>query len=148
MTVATIIYGTDCHNSDSKSGTKGPHGSNYPNLLAYRYETSDFTQENESSYALCYHCHSRNSILNDESFTKHRIHLEEEIPCSACHDAHGISSAQGTSSNNSHLINFDISIVKENSSGRLEFQDTGTFSGRCYLKCHGKEHSPEEYLAN
>ena len=146
MTIASVIYCTDCHNSDSASGTRGPHGSNYPNLLAYRYETTDFTSESELAYELCYRCHSRNSILNDESFSKHEKHLEEKIPCSACHDAHGISSSQGTTVNNSHLINFDITIVSEDSgTGRLEFEDLGAFSGRCFLRCHDKEHSPEEY---
>lgn len=146
MTVATMIYCIDCHSSDSPSGTKGPHGSNYRYLLAYRYETSDFTQESSYSYELCYRCHSRNSILNDESFTQHQRHLKEQIPCSACHDAHGISTAQGTATNNSHLINFDTSIVRSDpTTGRLEFEDTGTFHGRCYLQCHSKQHSPEEY---
>ena len=146
MTVATMIYCIDCHNSDSPSGTKGPHGSSYRYLLAYRYETSDFTQESSYSYELCYRCHSRNSILNDESFPQHQKHLNEQIPCSACHDAHGISTAQGTITNNSHLINFDTSIVRSDpTTGRLEFEDTGTFHGRCYLQCHNKQHSPEEY---
>ncbi len=146
MEISSMIYCTSCHSSDSATGTKGPHGSNYPNLLAYRYETSDFTQESEFSYELCYKCHSRNSILNDESFSKHNKHLMEEIPCSACHDAHGISSAQGTQSRNSHLINFDISIVNPDSTtGRLEFEDLGVFHGQCYLECHGKEHSPLSY---
>lgn len=146
LEVSSLIYCTSCHNSDSATGTKGPHGSNYPNLLAYRYETSDFTQESEFSYELCYKCHSRNSILNDESFSKHSKHLSEEIPCSACHDPHGISSAQGSQSGNSHLINFDISIVSPDSAtGRLEFEDLDVFHGQCYLECHGKQHSPLSY---
>jgi predicted CXXCH cytochrome family protein len=145
MTAATLIYCIDCHDSDG-GGTKGPHGSNYPYLLAYRYETSDFTQESSYSYELCYHCHSRNSILNDESFPQHKEHLDDQIPCSACHDPHGISSAQGTRTNNSHLINFDTSIVRADpATGRLEFDDLGTFHGRCYLECHNKQHSPLEY---
>ncbi len=146
MTVTSMIYCTDCHSSDGVSGTKGPHGSAYPNLLAYRYETSDFTQESSFSYELCYRCHSRNSILNDESFPEHEEHLTEEIPCSACHDAHGISAVQGTRLNNTHLINFDRTIVRADpTTGRLEFVDTGIFHGQCFLECHGKRHSPEEY---
>jgi ribosomal protein L40E len=146
MTVATLVYCTDCHSSDSASGTKGPHGSNYPNLLAYRYETSDFTQESSFSYELCYKCHSRNSILNDESFPKHKDHLEQEIPCSACHDPHGISAAQGTATNNTHLINFDTTIVRSDpATGRLAFEDTGIFHGQCYLECHKVSHSPRTY---
>jgi predicted CXXCH cytochrome family protein len=146
MTVTSMIYCTSCHNSDSATGTKGPHGSNYSPLLAYNYDTSDFTVESAFAYELCYTCHSRNSILGDESFSKHEKHLGEEIPCSACHDAHGISSAQGTSTNNSHLINFDTTIVSPDPvTGRLEFVDMGVFSGECYLTCHGEDHSPEDY---
>jgi predicted CXXCH cytochrome family protein len=146
LTTASIISCTACHNSDDSAGAKGPHGSNYPPLLAYRYETRDFTQESVSAYELCYQCHSRNSILNNESFSAHAEHLEDKIPCSACHDAHGISSAQGSPMSNSHLINFDLSIVRPSlETGRLEFQDLGVFQGRCYLECHGVDHSPEEY---
>ncbi|MDD5458005.1 MAG: cytochrome c3 family protein [Phycisphaerae bacterium] len=146
MTVADIIYCTDCHSSNSGSGAKGPHGSIYPNLLAKQYQTADFTKESDYAYALCYSCHSRNSILNDESFPKHEEHLKEDIPCSACHDPHGISSAQGNLANNTHLINFDISIVSPDQvTGFLEFDDLGQEHGRCFLACHGKEHSPEEY---
>ena len=146
LTVASVIYCIDCHNSDSTSNAGGPHGSIYQYLLTRRYETSDFTQESSFSYELCYKCHSRNSILNDESFPKHKEHLNEQIPCSACHDPHGISAAQGTKLNNSHLINFDISIVQADpATGRLEYEETGLFHGRCYLKCHNVTHSPKEY---
>ncbi|MHC4475455.1 MAG: cytochrome c3 family protein [Planctomycetota bacterium] len=146
LTVARLIYCTDCHNSDGSSAPRGPHGSQYSYLLAYRYETADFTQESESSYELCYKCHSRNSILGDESFPKHRLHLEAEVPCSACHDPHGISSAQGTTTNNTHLINFDIAIVSRDPvTSRLEFEDQGVVEGRCFLECHGKAHSPLSY---
>jgi hypothetical protein len=147
LTVVSMIFCTDCHNSDSASATKGPHGSNYPGLLKYRYETSDFTQESSLAYELCYkECHSRNSILNDESFTSHSEHLEDQAPCSACHDPHGISSSQGTSTANRHLINFDTAIVSRDPvTGRLEFEDLGVFKGRCWLRCHEKNHSPEEY---
>ena len=96
MTVATVIYCTDCHSSDATSSAKGPHGSVYRPLLADRYETADFTPENSSSYELCYRCHSRNSILGDQSFAGHSEHLENGIPCSACHDAHGINASQGS----------------------------------------------------
>ena len=146
MTVATLIYCTDCHSSDSASGARGPHGSIHRYLLAGRYETVDFTPESSSSYELCYRCHSRNSILGNESFAAHREHLENEVPCSACHDAHGISSSQGTGLNNSHLINFDVAIVQPDpNTGRRAFEDLGVFHGRCFLLCHGQSHSPAEY---
>jgi hypothetical protein len=144
MTSQSIIQCTDCHRSDSD--VKGPHGSNYAPLLANNYTTRDFTSESAYAYALCYDCHSRNSILADESFSLHSKHLGDQIPCSACHDAHGISSGQGSSTNNSHLINFDrVIVAPDSASGRLEFEDLGRFSGRCYLQCHSVGHSPREY---
>jgi len=146
LTVATLIYCTDCHSSGSAFSARGPHGSIHRYLLAGRYETSDFTSESSSSYELCYRCHSRNSILGNESFTAHREHLENEVPCAACHDAHGISSSQGTGLNNRHLINFDVAIVQPDpDTGRRAFEDLGVFHGRCFLLCHGQQHSPTEY---
>jgi predicted CXXCH cytochrome family protein len=146
MDESTIIYCTDCHNSDSSSQIKGPHGSQYPYLLAYQYETADDTQEDISAYELCYRCHDRESILNDESFAEHNKHIKKKAPCSACHDAHGISFSQGNSSNNSNLINFDTTIVFPDPETELmEFEDLGTFRGQCFLECHNKAHSPEEY---
>ncbi len=145
-TTSSIIYCTDCHNNDNSLGPRGPHGSNNKYLLEENYTTEDYTQENSYNYALCYKCHDQTSILNDESFKKHKKHIEgEDAPCSACHDPHGISLTQGNSTNNSHLINFDVSIVQPDMMGRLRFENLGTFSGRCYLRCHGKNHNPEQY---
>jgi predicted CXXCH cytochrome family protein len=146
LTVATLISCTDCHSSDNTSQARGPHGSIYPPLLAARYETADFTPEDSSSYELCYRCHSRNSILGDQSFPEHSKHLQNGIPCSACHDPHGINASQGSILNNRHLINFDVAIVGPDPiTGRRTFEDLGTFHGRCFLSCHGKSHSPKEY---
>lgn len=140
------IYCTDCHSSDSTSQAKGPHGSIYPYLLAKRYETDDGTEEAPSTYELCYNCHDRESILGDESFPEHSSHIvDEKTPCSVCHDPHGISFSQGNAVNNTNLINFDISVVFPDSTGRLDFEDLGTFRGQCYLQCHDTEHSPAEY---
>ncbi len=142
----SIIYCTDCHNSDPSSLVKGPHGSQYPYLLAQQYETDDDTQESPAVYALCYKCHERESILNDESFTGHKKHIEEQkTPCSVCHDPHGISFSQGDSTGNSNLINFDTSIVFADPNGEITFEDLGTFRGQCSLVCHEKTHSLLEY---
>jgi hypothetical protein len=61
-----------------------------------------------------------------------------------CHDPHGISATQGNPTNNSYLINFDISIVQPDANDRLEFVDGGAAPGVCYLHCHETEHPPPE----
>ena len=155
-TTTSKIFCTDCHNNDNSAGAKGPHGSNNRYLLEKNYTTQDYTTESSTAYALCYKCHSRSSILNNESFKQHKRHIGGGMmgggggmgvnaPCSACHDAHGISSTQGNSTNNTHLINFDTSIVQTDSQGRLRFENQGTFKGRCYLKCHNVRHEPKSY---
>lgn len=147
-TESSVIYCTDCHASDGASSPAGPHGSIYPSILRMRYLTADNTNESPSAYELCYSCHDRASILGDNSFEDHRKHIvEENTPCNACHDPHGISSSQGTSTNNTHLINFDTDIVSpDNSIGaRFRFEDLGEFRGRCYLRCHGQNHPGWSY---
>ncbi len=148
----TIIYCTDCHSSDAGPGAggsrpAGPHGSAYKFLLEREYNTLDEVDYKFTLYDLCYKCHSEQSILNDESFRGHRLHIvEENTPCSVCHDPHGISSSQGNFTNNSNLMNFDVSTVSPAvGSGVMDFEDLGDFKGRCYLLCHGEDHDPLEY---
>lgn len=127
-----------CHNNPGAAeggfDISGPHTSPYQFLLAARYETADFSTESPQTYALCYRCHDRNSILGDESFALHNVHVTRgRSPCSACHAPHGVP---GSPAEHDHLINFDISIV----SGRRQYLDTGLFSGTCTLTCHGVQH--------
>ena len=152
LTTASVIYCTDCHNSETSrlaggSGPNGPHGSNAAPLLIARYDTTDNTAESAAAYALCYGCHERASILANQSFPQHSTHVvDNTTPCSACHDSHGISSAQGTAANHSHLINFDVTIVRPDPvTGRLEYVTTAPASGSCFLSCHGVPHSPKTY---
>ena len=167
LTVGSMIYCSDCHNSDTGSkamgvlaggsgqtggvGPNGVHGSNERPLLIARYSTADYTSESASAYALCYRCHERDlpgkGILADVSFPFHRKHVvDHRTPCSACHDAHGIASAQGTRANNSHLINFDNTIVFPlSTTGVMRFVDTGIYRGNCTLTCHGVDHLEWEY---
>ena len=119
---------------------------------------ADNTPESFDNYALCYRCHDRSSILSDNSFRKttipgttsgggHSGHLNAGIPCSACHDPHGVndSGAAGTGSH-THLINFDVRIVSpKTGSATPVFVDTGTFSGSCTLVCHGFTHDSTSY---
>ena len=147
----SVIGCAGCHNSSSAAsvggtGPEGPHGSEYAPLLARNYSVLDNTTESDFAYALCYGCHSRDSILNNESFKHHDKHVTgQDVPCNACHDPHGVSSTQGNEINNSHLINFDTSIVSPNSNNQLLFEDTGLQSGTCNLLCHGDNHVDVEY---
>ncbi len=149
----SVITCIDCHNSNTSStaggsGPDGPHGSTFPTLLARRYVTADNTRESPAVYALCFNCHDYDSILNDDSFGEHSRHLENgDVPCNACHDPHGVSSTQATSSNgfpnNTHLINFDTGIVSPTLGNPTPlYEDLGTFQGTCTLSCHGEQHCP------
>lgn len=151
----SLIRCTDCHNNDAGpraggAGPDGPHGSQYDFLLERNYTVLDSNTESEAEYAMCYKCHERTSILNDESFSEHRRHIvDERTPCSACHDAHGISATQLGASDHTHLINFDISIVRpEPTTRRIEFRDQGRLAGSCTLLCHGVSHVDTAYDAN
>jgi len=149
LRTGSVITCTDCHNSDDArsaggSGPDGPHGSLFAPLLVRNYETHDFTTETPEAYSLCYGCHSRESILNNESFPLHRRHVVDvRTPCSVCHDAHGIYRGQGNSANHGSLINFDLAVVmpaNSPSGRRIQYEDTGRFSGNCTLTCHGMTH--------
>ncbi|MFH0867645.1 MAG: cytochrome c3 family protein [Bacteroidota bacterium] len=146
LTTSSWIYCTDCHGSNSPVGAQGPHGSIYNDMLRLQYIKTDNTTESVANYALCYKCHSRASILADESFGYHYKHIvEEKTPCNVCHDAHGISSTQGNSTYNTNLINFQNTIVSNSGSGTRSFVDTGLHHGTCILTCHGEDHDPKAY---
>jgi hypothetical protein len=146
---ASQIYCGDCHASDTGrgaggNGPRGPHGSSYPTLLERRYLTSDRTPEGPEAYALCYKCHDRDVLLSDRSgFPVHRRHVvDQATPCSACHDAHGVSAEAGNPVNNAHLIAFDTGIVQPSPTGLARYVATGPRHGSCTLTCHGTTHGP------
>ncbi len=139
---------TDCHASDAGpgaggSGARGPHGSVYPYLLERQYLTRDYTPESPSSYALCYKCHDRDTLLSSASGFPHKAHVSDRsAPCSACHDGHGVSRETGTDRNNAHLVSFDLGIVRTGRAGMLQYESTGTRAGSCTLTCHDTPHGP------
>ncbi len=149
LRAGSIITCIDCHNSDNSrfaggTGANGPHGSLYDPLLVRNFDTADLTAESAQAYSLCYGCHARDSILNNESFSLHRVHIvDARTPCSVCHTVHGIYRGQGNAVNHSSLINFDLSVVTpaDTPQGRrLQYEDTGRLSGNCTLTCHGMTH--------
>ena len=145
--VSMITCG-DCHGNDDPSGPKGPHGSRYEHILVDNYVTKDMVMESQYAYALCYRCHSRSSILGNESFRYHSLHIQGSCgamsttgtSCYTCHNSHG-------SPEYKYLIRFNTDIVSPNSAGLLKFVEKGTakFSGECYLSCHGVDHNPKSY---
>lgn len=142
-TESSLIYCTDCHNNNQGpnaggTGPKGPHGSVYAPLLERRLRLTDEGTESPSIYALCYKCHDRNSILSDQSFAYHKMHIDsEKTACTTCHDPHGVQSA-------THLINFNLDYATP-LNGTIEFVDEGTLRGSCTLTCHGKDHDAIHY---
>jgi len=138
---------SSCHGSDDPNGTRGPHGSNTRHILNAPYSTDDLRNESDLTYALCYRCHSRQSILANESFRYHSLHIQgknhlanEGTSCSTCHSPHGSTEYR-------YLIRFNRSVVSPTKEGKLMFVERGTsaFSGECYLTCHGVEHNPKSY---
>ncbi len=153
-TTSSIMYCTDCHDNNQGpkaptpgTGPAGPHGSSYKHLLAGRYDMDNSnTTESPSAYALCYKCHDRNVLFSTQSFRGHDQHIRDlRASCSICHDPHGISSSQGNSTNNSALINFDKRFVTPSSGGILRADITPGSPTRCWLTCHGKNHSATGY---
>ena len=151
LTTSSTISCLDCHNNNNGpgaggNGPNGPHGSTNESLLERTFITTDPNPESASSYALCYKCHDRNSILGNDSFPRHNFHITGSgsrpvrnlsTPCNVCHDPHG-------SEQQAKLINFDTSVVSNNGSGRLEY-NTISSGGECYLSCHGQDHNPCTY---
>ncbi len=143
----SVIKCESCHGSDDPNSPRGPHGSKYQGLLIDNYYTGDKIAESSFTYALCYRCHKRSSILGNESFTGHSRHITGEgnfkgggTSCYTCHSSHG-------SVENRYLIKFNRAYVTESSSGKLKFVEKGTytFHGECWLSCHGVDHNPKSY---
>jgi predicted CXXCH cytochrome family protein len=149
----TLIYCTDCHNSEqssagSGSGAEGPHGSIYPPILSNRYTLNTRyagSAATSTEAALCFKCHDENvlrSDFNNYGFN-HRSH-EEAGTCITCHDPHG--SATGK-----HLINFGTRNNLVPAGDSPVITGAGDYSqptwietadgGECWLRCHsGPDH--------
>ncbi|MHC4986804.1 MAG: cytochrome C, partial [Planctomycetota bacterium] len=148
MRTTTIIYCTDCHGSDRES-VPGPHGSIYEPLLVRNYATGEAVTEGPGAYALCYGCHNRSVVLNDRrSFPEHERHIEDDAPCSVCHDPHGVSASHVSATNSgTHLINFDRRVVDPSPTTGTgpSYVDLGNRRGNCTLLCHDRDHVAEAY---
>ena len=149
LTATSMISCVDCHDSDESvviggSGPRGPHGSIYRPILRQRYDIIDNQPESEAAYALCYRCHDRTRLLDDQGLyntSGHYNHVVNgRVPCSACHDPHGVQS--DGHGDHTHLINFDRTVVQPLPGNDFPlFNDIGTRSGNCSLVCHGRTHN-------
>ncbi len=142
----SVLYCSSCHGNDNPDGPKGVHGSRYQYILIDNYNAGDRINESFENYALCYRCHSRTSILGNETFRYHSLHIQGKsslqpgTSCFTCHNSHG-------STEYKYLLKFNLSVVSPNSKGILKFAEKGSakFSGECYLSCHGVDHNPKSY---
>lgn len=162
MAKTSIIRCNDCHDNDTGpnaptpgTGPSGTHGSNFKQLLVARYDI-DPAQiiASTSTYSLCYKCHDQTKVMSSGSWVEYQRHVvTARASCSICHEPHGISAAQGTTTNNAHLINFDTrSATQRNSAtplplvaplnGVLSYTRTGTNTGSCTLLCHDGDGAP------
>ncbi|HPR63299.1 MAG TPA: cytochrome c3 family protein [Thermoanaerobaculia bacterium] len=139
MTEEYWINCSDCHNADDAGLPRGVHASNYPAITIANYQIQDGFEESEDAYLLCYACHKRESILNNESFPYHSEHVVlEETTCFTCHDTHAsrtlpwlLTIEDGTRNDR----------IFPDGSGRKSYQQTGDRAGICYLTCHGVDHN-------
>ncbi len=144
-TVTSRMYCSDCHNNNNStsnggSGPDGPHGSNKNYLLEREYVIATSLPYVQSNYNICWKCHRPGVIFNKDltRFKEHKKHIDgEDTPCSVCHDPHGSTQYKG-------LLNFDTSVVFPNENGDLKWDISGN-KGRCFMRCHNKEHKPKDY---
>jgi len=150
---SSMIYCTDCHGSDSSAkaggtGADGPHGSIYPHILIARYEQDTYPLNySTTNYDLCFRCHDPNLLFDPTGSgtnfgnmkSSHRTHVVGMwIPCSVCHDPHGVSAVRGaTTTNNAHLINFDSRFVDSSTAVYDSVART------CTVSCH--RNNPKSY---
>jgi len=156
ITSMSQIYCGDCHGSDQsakaatgQTGANGPHGSSYEHILIAEYDMPPISQyphlgNDATFYALCYRCHQQSFIMGSASgfanggIPLHKTHVQDQgVPCYACHDPHGVpkfptSGAGGTTTNNAHLINFNIDYA---GSGAV-YATTAPGIGSCTVSCH------------
>ena len=146
LTTTTILYCTDCHNSDqarSSNGTgpNGPHGSIYPHLLQFNLYQDPIGGGGGggggTGAALCAKCHNLNTVRNESPHDDHN-----GVGCTTCHDPHGVIG--GNASANRAMINFDTGVAAKSTTYFGYFYGVSGRKG-CYTLCHGHNHNPETY---
>jgi len=145
LTASSQIYCTDCHASNGSSAPAGPHGSIYPQILKYNYDRTSAYVNSYSAYELCYQCHDQSQTITNHNLLSITGTHGTLTSCNTCHDPHGISAAQGNSTNNSFLLNFNMNAVSNNTNGQLNWTKSTPGHGSCNLSCHSHNHVNSTY---
>jgi len=135
----SIIYCSDCHGSND-SNLRGPHGSQFPNILRGPYEAQGNTRV-VTRDELCFICHNYETYVNAASSSLfqqasrlnppasangHVFHVgQKNIPCYACHDSHG-----------SARLGALIAIRRVPGLQTFSMNSNG---GACLPTCHGQQ---------
>ena len=152
----SLTYCSDCH-QNNVSPTQGPHASPLLHILAgtTNYKTGD--NSTPLATEVCFKSHSFAVYVTGATGTTgaggtnfyfqtnrnlHSFHVRSSVQtsCYTCHDSHG--------SEQQHLMNFDLSVVTPNAgynSQTAYVPATGAGTGRCYIGCHGHNHSGDSY---
>lgn len=148
LTTASILYCTDCHNSDQARssngiGPNGPHGSTFPHLLQlnlFQDSTGGGGGGRGATGAnLCNKCHNVNLLSGTPHSSDHR-----NAGCTTCHDPHGVIG--GTTGANRAMMNFDTGVcTKATTYFGYFYLGAGNGQKGCYVTCHGESHNPRTY---
>lgn len=139
---AGTIHCIDCHGSED-SNLRGPHGSQFPNILRRFYEARS-TSRSVARDELCFICHNFDTYASQTGLFQnasrfnapaapngHAFHVgQQNIPCFACHDSHGspLYPALIVTGRNPGIVNFSANVA----------------GGSCMPTCHGSR----TYLSN
>lgn len=122
-----LVACSDCHGSDDE-GSRGPHGSRYPRLLALRHVT-ELSDPQPLDTDLCFRCHAYavygdphgGADLAASRFPGHAAHAGRGHGCWACHESHGSATLP--------------SLLAQRSGGIAAYaRDPG--GGSCTVSCH------------
>ncbi len=145
LSASSMIYCTDCHAGNGAGASNGPHGSIYPQILKFNYDRTSAYVNSYSAYELCYQCHDQPTTITNHNLLSGTGTHGTLTSCNTCHDPHGISNTQGSISNNSFILNFNLNVVSNNSNSLLNWTYNSPGSGTCNLSCHGHNHINSTY---
>ena len=146
MTTTSLLFCTDCHNSDQAwssggTGPNGPHGSIYPHLLQLNLGQDAVGGAGGGNTAtLCGKCHNLTTVSGE---SPHPAHIG--VACTTCHDPHGVIG--GTPGANRAMQNWDtqIALPTNTAPNYWGYYYISASQKGCYTDCHGNNHSGRTY---